>query len=289
MPAQRETLEIPSSRRHHSELVVSGFCPQFAEAQRGRSLFDTGGLLDQRGNGIADQLLAGLIIGSDQLIEMLVGQWAIFQRGREGWRNLSVLLGYIPAEQPRTKLPQPKARLVADQVTVVPPGESQAALRMVSFDIHPGQAVGVIGTSGAGKSTLVKILLEQITPDSGRVRVGYGLEASYFDQQRETLKPEDTPWQVLCPDGGDTVERDGRNLHVKRYLQDFLFDEHKATQKVRTLSGGEQNRLLLARLFIEKHNMRYGQLKDTALDWLLKNYELLSSSDEVRDLKFFIH
>jgi ATP-binding cassette subfamily F protein uup len=121
--------------------------------------------------------------------------------------------------------------------------------------IRKGDRVGIIGPNGAGKSTLVKILLEQITPDSGRVRVGYGLEASYFDQQRETLKPEDTPWQVLCPDGGDTVERDGRNLHVKRYLQDFLFDEHKATQKVRTLSGGEQNRLLLARLFIEKHNM----------------------------------
>lgn len=121
--------------------------------------------------------------------------------------------------------------------------------------IRKGDRIGIIGPNGAGKSTLVKILLEQIAPDSGRVRVGYGLEASYFDQQRETLNPEDTPWQVLCPDGGDTVERDGRNLHVKRYLQDFLFDDHKATQKIRTLSGGEQNRLLLARLFIEKHNM----------------------------------
>lgn len=121
--------------------------------------------------------------------------------------------------------------------------------------IRKGDRIGIIGPNGAGKSTLVKILLEQIAPDSGRVRIGYGLEASYFDQQRETLKPEDTPWQVLCPDGGDTVERDGKNLHVKRYLQDFLFDDHKATQKVRTLSGGEQNRLLLARLFIEKHNV----------------------------------
>ncbi|MBL6782460.1 MAG: ATP-binding cassette domain-containing protein [Alphaproteobacteria bacterium] len=121
--------------------------------------------------------------------------------------------------------------------------------------IRKGDRIGIIGANGAGKSTLVKILLGQIAPESGRVRVGFGLEPSYFDQQRETLKPDATPWQVLCPDGGDTVERDGRNLHVKRYLQDFLFDDHKATQKVRTLSGGEQNRLLLARLFIEKHNM----------------------------------
>lgn len=121
--------------------------------------------------------------------------------------------------------------------------------------IRKGDRIGIIGANGAGKSTLVKILLGQIAPESGRVRVGFGLEPSYFDQQRETLKPDATPWQVLCPDGGDTVERDGRNLHVKRYLQDFLFDDHKATQKVRTLSGGEQNRLLLSRLFIEKHNM----------------------------------
>lgn len=121
--------------------------------------------------------------------------------------------------------------------------------------IRKGDRIGIIGANGAGKSTLVKILLGQLAPETGRVRVGFGLEPSYFDQQRETLKPDATPWQVLCPDGGDMVERDGRNLHVKRYLQDFLFDDHKATQKVRTLSGGEQNRLLLSRLFIEKHNM----------------------------------
>jgi ATP-binding cassette subfamily F protein uup len=121
--------------------------------------------------------------------------------------------------------------------------------------IRKGDRIGIIGPNGAGKSTLVKILLDQLAPDAGRVKVGYGLEASYFDQQREALSPDQTPWQVLCPDGGDTVERQGRTVHVKRYLQDFLFDEYKVTQRVRTLSGGEQNRLLLARLFVEQHNM----------------------------------
>ena len=124
---------------------------------------------------IAGSILLGRALAP---IEMLVGQWAIFQRGREGWRNLSVLLGYIPAEQPRTKLPQPKARLVADQVTVVPPGESQAALRMVSFDIHPGQAVGVIGTSGAGKSTLARVLTGVWQPAGGKIR----LDGAALDQ-----------------------------------------------------------------------------------------------------------
>jgi PrtD family type I secretion system ABC transporter len=124
---------------------------------------------------IAGSILLGRALAP---IEMLVGQWAIFQRGREGWRNLSVLLGYIPAEQPRTKLPQPKARLVAVQVTVVPPGESQAALRMVSFDIHPGQAVGVIGTSGAGKSTLARVLTGVWQPAGGKIR----LDGAALDQ-----------------------------------------------------------------------------------------------------------
>ena len=121
--------------------------------------------------------------------------------------------------------------------------------------IRKGDRIGIIGPNGAGKSTLVKILLDQLAPDAGRVKMGYGLEASYFDQQREALNPDSTPWQVLCPDGGDTVERQGQTVHVKRYLQDFLFDEYKVTQRVRTLSGGEQNRLLLARLFVEQHNM----------------------------------
>jgi ABC-type protease/lipase transport system fused ATPase/permease subunit len=111
-------------------------------------------------------------------IEQLVGQWAIFQRGREGWRNLSVLLGQIPAEEPRTQLPKPKAKIVADQVTVVPPGEKQAALRMISFAVSPGQAVGVIGTSGAGKSTLAWVLTGVWQPAGGKIR----LDGAALDQ-----------------------------------------------------------------------------------------------------------
>lgn len=124
---------------------------------------------------IAGSILLGRALAP---IEMLVGQWAMFQRGREGWRNLSVLLGHIPAETTRTTLPKPKARLVADQVTVVPPGESQAALRMISFDIQPGQAVGVIGTSGAGKSTLARVLTGVWQPAGGKVR----LDGAALDQ-----------------------------------------------------------------------------------------------------------
>jgi len=121
--------------------------------------------------------------------------------------------------------------------------------------VRKGDRIGIIGRNGIGKSTLVKALLGLITPDSGRVREGFGLMTAYFDQQRASLNGEDTPWSVLCPGGGDTVDVAGRSVHVKRYLQDFLFDEYKVTQRVRTLSGGEQNRLLLARLFAQDHNL----------------------------------
>ncbi len=124
---------------------------------------------------IAGSILLGRALAP---IELLVGQWAAFQRAREGWRNLAVLLGHIPEEQPHTELPKPKANILLDQVTVVPPGEQQASLRMVSFSVTPGQAVGVIGTSGAGKSTLARVLTGVWQPAAGKVR----LDGAALDQ-----------------------------------------------------------------------------------------------------------
>ncbi len=124
---------------------------------------------------IAGSILLGRALAP---LEMIVGQWPAFQKGREGWRRLSVLLGTIPEEATRTQLPKPKARLLADQVTVIPPGEQQAALRMISFEIQPGQAVGVIGTSGAGKSTLARVLTGVWQPAAGKIR----LDGAALDQ-----------------------------------------------------------------------------------------------------------
>ena len=111
-------------------------------------------------------------------IEMIVSQWAVFQKGREGWGRLSVLLGNIPVEKTRTNLPKPAARLVADQVTMLPPGGQQATLRMISFSVEPGQAVGIIGTSGAGKSTLARALTGVWKPAGGKIR----LDGAALDQ-----------------------------------------------------------------------------------------------------------
>src|SRR3546814_2925523 len=93
------------------------------------------------------------------------------------------------------------------------------------------------------------MLIGTLAPDAGRLRLGSNVEPLYFDQRRESLDPEATLWQVLAPDGGDSILVHGRQRHVVSYLKDFLFDESQARQPVKALSGGEKARLLLARLF----------------------------------------
>ena len=117
-----------------------------------------------------------------------------------------------------------------------------------------GDRLGLVGPNGVGKSTLVQALLGELAPDAGHVKAGYGLIPSYFDQNRALLEQQASPWTILCPDGGDTVEIAGKPRHVTSYLRDFLFDDYKMTQKVSTLSGGEQNRLMLAFIFAQPHN-----------------------------------
>ncbi len=127
-------------------------------------------------------------------------------------------------------------------------------VRDFSTRILRGDRVGVIGPNGAGKSTLLKLLLGDLTPDQGTVQHGTRLEIAYFDQHRATLDPDSTPWRVLAGDG-DTVQVGGQARHVVAYLRDFLFDERQATRPIHTLSGGECNRLLLARLLARSSNL----------------------------------
>ncbi len=115
-----------------------------------------------------------------------------------------------------------------------------------STRIVRGDRVAIVGPNGAGKTTLLKVLLGQIAPDSGTVKLGTNLEISYVDQARAGLKPEMTMWDVLAPAGGDQILVHGRPRHVAAYAKDFLFKESQLRQPVESLSGGERNRLLLA-------------------------------------------
>ena len=127
----------------------------------------------------AGAMIAGSILLGRALapVELAIGQWALVQRAQKGWDNLADLLGEVPPEPARTPLPRPKAKLEAQALTVIPPGEQQAALRAVSFEIPPGSAVGVIGPSGAGKSTLARALTGVWRPAGGKIRLdGASLE-----------------------------------------------------------------------------------------------------------------
>jgi ABC transport system ATP-binding/permease protein len=116
-----------------------------------------------------------------------------------------------------------------------------------STRILRGDRIGIVGPNGAGKTTLLRLLTGDLAPDRGRVRLGTNLQIARIDQRRESLDPDATPWQTLCPEGGDEVLVHGRWRHVIGYLQDFLFRPEQARTPVRALSGGERNRLLLAR------------------------------------------
>ena len=120
--------------------------------------------------------------------------------------------------------------------------------------ILKGDKVGIIGPNGSGKTTLLKLLLGDLSPTEGTVRLGSNLEALYFDQQREQLDENRTVFENLG-DGNDTIEINGRRRHLIGYLKDFLFTPDRAHSPVRILSGGERNRLLLARLFARPANI----------------------------------
>ena len=132
-----------------------------------------------------------------------------------------------------------------------PEGGERQILRDFSTRIRRGDRIGIIGANGAGKTTLVRLLIGDLAPDAGRLRLAAGLTPLYFDQRRESLDPEATLWRTLVPGGGDSLMVHGRQRHVVAYLRDFLFDEGQARQPVKSLSGGERNRLLLARLFAQ--------------------------------------
>jgi ATP-binding cassette subfamily F protein uup len=134
------------------------------------------------------------------------------------------------------------------------PGAAEPVFEGLDLTIMRGDKIGLIGPNGAGKTTLIQILLGKLKPSSGTVRLGTNLEVAYFDQHREELDPDQSV-RLSVAEGSDQVTIGGRTRHVMGYLKDFLFSSERANSPVRVLSGGERNRLLLARLFTRPCNV----------------------------------
>ena len=138
------------------------------------------------------------------------------------------------------------------------PGEPPTAIVPVvaafSIRVVRGDRIALMGPNGSGKTTLLRILIGELAPDSGEVRRGANVQIAYYDQQREQLDPERTVFDTVA-DGRETVTVNGQEQHVHGYLRDFLFPAERAASPVKALSGGERNRLLLARLFTRPANV----------------------------------
>lgn len=127
-------------------------------------------------------------------------------------------------------------------------GQQKTILEKFSLRIQRGDRIGILGKNGSGKTTFLKLLIGELTPDTGSVKRRKELEFSYFDQKRSDLNPDDTLRKTLAPAGGDYIDVMGKQRHVCGYLKDFLFDPARVGDKVMTLSGGQKNRLMLARI-----------------------------------------
>ena len=217
---------------------------------------------------LQDQITPGAMIAGSILlgralapVEMAIGQWLLVQQGRQSWTNLAQLLSVIPPESKPTELPRPKAKLDVEQITVMPPGAKQASLRMVSFTVQPGQALGVIGPSGAGKSTLARALTGVWPAASGKIRLDgaavdqYGREAlgrhiGYLPQHVQPFEgtvAENIARLEMTPDDKKVVaaaQRAGAHEMILKLPNGYNTQVNSAGGG---LSGGQIQRIGLAR------------------------------------------
>ncbi len=207
---------------------------------------------------IAASILLGRALAP---LDLAIGQWANIQRAARGWQTLAELLGEVPEEPERTPLPAPKALLSAEQVTVIPPGETLATLRLVSFRLEPGQAMGVIGPSGSGKSTLARAITGVWRPAGGKIRLDgaaldnydpdiLGGHIGYLPQRVQLFDgtiAENIARLSLSPDPAKVVEAAKKAAAHDMILQLPDGYDTRVTSGGGRLSGGQMQRIGLAR------------------------------------------
>jgi ATP-binding cassette subfamily F protein uup len=245
----------------HDRAFLDAVCTRIVELDRGT-------LRSYPGNFSAYERLKEEQLAADTLAnaradKLLAQEEVWIRKGVEARRTRSVArierLQRLRAQRAKRREALGQVRLEVD--AGVPSGRIVAELRDVSFSygatpivshlsatLLRGDKVGLIGPNGAGKTTLLKLILGELQPSSGTVRQGTRLEVAYFDQMRSKLDLDATLADSISP-GSEWIEFNGQRKHVLSYLNDFLFAPERANSPVRTLSGGERNRVLLARLF----------------------------------------
>lgn len=196
------------------------------------------------------------------------GRWAVEGISARRKRNQGRLRALAAMRAARRDRPPPaglaklkvetaerSGKLVIDAKTLTKSFGDRRLFSNFSTRLMRGDRVGVIGPNGAGKTTLVKILIGREEADEGTVTFGSNVEVAWFDQRREILDPEASVKDNLLPGGGDMIRVGDQNRHIAGYLADFLFEPGQFRSPVKSLSGGERNRLLLARLFAKPSNL----------------------------------
>lgn len=246
---------------------------------------------------IASSILMGRALAP---IEQVVGSWSIVQRAQDGWRRLSELLSRRPPPAQRTPLPKPEARLEVRNLTVVPPGQGMATLRGVSFDLGPGQALGVIGPSGAGKSTLARALISAWPIASGSIRLG-GATLDQYDPDVLGGLIGYLPQQVTLFDGtiAENIARLSPEPDPERIVaaamaaaaHQMILDlpqgyDTRVSQTGGRLSGGQIQRIGLARALyadpvifvLDEPNSNLDNEGSTALNIAIRNIKARGGS-----------
>jgi ATP-binding cassette subfamily F protein uup len=182
--------------------------------------------------------------------------------------------GLVGAVRMQAEASERSGQMVFEAEQVSKSFDGVPVVQNVSTRVMRGDRIGLIGPNGAGKTTLLRMLIGELEPDSGEIRRGANVQIAYYDQQREQLDPERTVFDTVG-DGNDTVTVNGRTQHVHGYMRDFLFSPERVNSPVKALSGGERNRLLLARLFTRPANVLV--LDEPTNDLDLETLELLEA------------
>jgi ATP-binding cassette subfamily F protein uup len=174
----------------------------------------------------------------------------------------------------QAEMAERSGQMVFETVGVTKRFGDNTIVRDLSIRVTRGDRIGLIGPNGSGKTTLLRLLIGELEPDEGEIRRGAGVQIVHYDQQREQLDPDRSVFDTIA-DGSDTVVVNGQSQHVHGYLKQFLFPPERALSPVRALSGGERNRLLLARLFTRPSNVLV--LDEPTNDLDIETLELLEA------------